>query len=184
MLRGGGLNIQIRLRYRRAAFEAAKPDAAAIEGIVKSWIGGAGLPVGVLSLTATDWDAPGLDSEAVRRRLKRRGKHYTGVPGIVKEYAAASVTLCDYDSVNAPSLPAMMETARVLRLKPKWARYDRTARGWHVIIRWNRDLTPGETVALQLLLGSDPKRERFNLGRILAGGGANSRWNLLFSRKL
>ena len=79
----------------------------------------------------------------------------------------------------------MRELSRELRLfglLPKWVRYDRTNRGWHIIIRVNRDLVPLEVVALQTVLGSDRKREAFNLARVMAGGGP--KWNILFERKL
>ncbi len=69
-------------------------------------------------------------------------------------------------------------------LKAKWTRYDRTKRGWHVLIRINRWLEPKETVALQAILGSDPAREVYNLIRAMTGKMEGGRWNFLFERKL
>ena len=71
-----------------------------------------------------------------------------------------------------------------------------TARGCHVLIvaQWSReidpsvDLTPPEIVCLQLLLGSDPRREAFNLMRAHTLGDApefwRDRWNVLYSEKI
>ena len=79
-------------------------------------------------------------------------------------------------------------------LRPNWIRYDRTARGWHIIIRVNRRLSGLECVALQAVLGSDSARETFNLARVMSrsGGSANKkrkaweakRWNILYRVKL
>jgi hypothetical protein len=62
--------------------------------------------------------------------------------------------------------------------------YERTARGWHVVIGLSISITPIETVALQAILGSDPRRESLNLMRVLYGGGSDKRWNILYKRKL
>ena len=45
-------------------------------------------------------------------------------------------------------------------------RYDRTAHGWHVVVGVNRRLSPPMIVAAQAILGSDRKREAFNLMRV------------------
>jgi len=79
-----------------------------------------------------------------------------------------------------------------------------TRRGHHVIVsaEWKAkpipasyvapkalyELTPAETVAMQLLLGSDPKREAFNLLRAHSLGDApefwRDRWNVLYAEKI
>ena len=67
-----------------------------------------------------------------------------------------------------------------------------TARGFHAIVEaaWPdfKSIEPLETVCLQLLLGSDPKRETFNLLRAHNLGDApafwQDRWNVLYSEKL
>lgn len=65
-------------------------------------------------------------------------------------------------------------------------RYDRTARGWHVVVGINRRLTPAVIVAAQAILGSDLKREAFNLMRVqqLRHMPAfwRSRFNVLYAR--
>lgn len=67
-----------------------------------------------------------------------------------------------------------------------------TARGFHAIVNANwsdaKPITPLETVCLQLLLGSDPKRETFNFLRARNLGDApafwRDRWNVLYSEKI
>ena len=53
-----------------------------------------------------------------------------------------------------------------------------------MVIKLNRSLAAIEMVALQSVLGSDPRRECLNLMRVLYGGGADRRWNILYSSKL
>ena len=99
-----------------------------------------------------------------------------------------SLLLCDYDE---PSKPPCFESLRKIFnvlpwLRPLWVRYDRTRHGWHVVIQLPRAIHPAATVALQAILGSDPRRETLNLMRALAepkGLGA-SHWNILFREKL
>ena len=67
-----------------------------------------------------------------------------------------------------------------------------TKNGFHAVVNaeWPdmKELTPAETVCLQLLLGSDPKREAFNLLRAHTLGDApafwQDRWNVLYYEKL
>ena len=65
-------------------------------------------------------------------------------------------------------------------------RYDRTARGWHVVVGVRRRLSPAIVVAAQAILGSDPKREAFNLMRVQQlrhlPAFWRSRFNVLYSR--
>lgn len=105
--------------------------------------------------------------------------------GIVKLRGDRSTVLCDFDSPRAPRLPTIarvLAQVGVLRFA-RFARYDRTERGWHLVIRFAREFTSGELVALQLALGSDRKRERYNLRRVICGA-APAKWNLLFTAKL
>lgn len=108
--------------------------------------------------------------------------------GLVEEVVSPKRTLCDYDVPKAPPLTMLWAVARIVNLKPECIRYDRTARGWHVVIDWDRELSPAETVALQAVLGSDIRREALNLSRILSPGAKTKRgaerWNLLFKGKL
>lgn len=118
----------------------------------------------------------------LRRALKSR-KAYIGEAGIVKQYAQPDMTMCDYDSPWRPPIHVIARVAQMLRVKPIWMREDKTRRGWHMLILWNRTFTPIEIVALQCVLGSDRQREAYNLARVFSGV-KSERWNLLFERKL
>lgn len=98
--------------------------------------------------------------------------------------------LLDFDR---PSLPRNFD-ALLHHCVERWmltveaVSYARSRRGWHVAIYVRERLCPGEIVAMQALLGSDPARERLNLGRARRLQGApefwRRRWNVLYSRKL
>jgi hypothetical protein len=64
-------------------------------------------------------------------------------------------------------------------------RYDKTRRGWHVLIFVRRKLAPRTVVALQAILGSDYRRETFNLLRVLSLAKRpmfwRERWNVLYN---
>lgn len=64
-------------------------------------------------------------------------------------------------------------------------RYDRTRRGWHVIVTVRKRIPPPLIVAAQAILGSDPHRESFNLMRVQQLRRVptfwRTRWNVLFS---
>lgn len=61
-------------------------------------------------------------------------------------------------------------------------RYDKTRRGWHVTVAINKKISPALIVAAQACLGSDLKREAFNLMRVqqLPRGYFRARWNVLY----
>lgn len=103
--------------------------------------------------------------------------------GLIKVRGDRWTALIDIDQERPPQLARLWRVLGRVELRPRYIRYDRTARGWHVLIGLPRRLTSGELVALQVLLGSDPKRERFNLYRVLSGARPRD-WNLLFSEKL
>jgi hypothetical protein len=85
----------------------------------------------------------------------------------------------------APHYRSMCVSFRIIgTVKPKWINYSRTRRGWHVEIGLNKRIGPLEIVALQAVLGSDPRRECLNLMRVMNGGAVDRRWNILYSRKL
>jgi hypothetical protein len=79
--------------------------------------------------------------------------------------------------------------------RERWADFRvkrrRTARGWHVVVYYPAELVayvpPLQIVALQALLGSDWKREGFNLVRVLnlkdAPEAWQTRWNVLYTQK-
>ncbi len=101
-----------------------------------------------------------------------------------------AVLRLDYDR---PRLPARcfaqaMSALRWLRLRPVVVVYDRTERGWHVKVALTRRCAPLVVVALQAVLGSDPRREVFNLLRARAlprvPAEFRNRYSVLFGRKL
>lgn len=111
--------------------------------------------------------------------------------GILKEVGRNDTIYIDVDFKTLPSMREVWRIIRFVGLQPKWVRYDRTRRGWHIVIRQLRkDLSSSEIVALQIMLGSDRGRELFNLARVIANRreGA-SRWqrkrsNILFLTKV
>lgn len=119
----------------------------------------------------------------LRKALKAR-ECFIGEAGIVKQYADPFLTMCDYDKPSwRPSIGRISRLAQMLQMKPEFIREDRTRRGWHLLIVWNRRLSPLEQVAIQCVLGSDLQREAYNLARAMSGK-ESPRWNLLFERKL
>jgi hypothetical protein len=108
-----------------------------------------------------------------------------GTMGRVKEYARKDTTFVDIDTPRCPTLNRVRRVSRRLNIRPVFVRYDRTAKGWHIVTRWNRNFSNLELVALQAVLGSDWKREVFNLARVLSGKAERTnRWNILFERKI
>jgi hypothetical protein len=164
---------QIRYRFKK------QPTREDIEAARAAFIAGKPLPAGV-SVEPITWTKGG---RSVTELLRERAG-FCGVPGLVKIYGAPDLTLCDFDSEWRPPIYVIARIARMLRIRPLWIREDRTARGWHVIIRWNRRFKPVEIVALQCVLGSDRQREAYNLARVFSGKARNQRWNLLFERKV
>lgn len=107
-----------------------------------------------------------------------------GRMGRVKRYANPSETLCDIDSARAPGLGRVFRLARVLGVSVAWIRLDKSHSGrWHLIVRWRARFSKLELIAMQAILGSDPKREMFNLYRVRSGVRSR-RWNFLFESKL
>lgn len=172
-----GFTVIYQLRY---AFES-RPTMADVEAARDRWIKRRKQPPGV-EVSAVAWNMEN-DAEGTRRAIKAGG--YLGNAGVVKFYGAPDLTLCDYDKPDRP--PTWYHIARVARMinaSPLWMRLDRTKNGWHMVICWNRDFKAIETVALQAALGSDVKREAYNLGRVMSGKAKDWKWNVLFLYKL
>ncbi len=104
--------------------------------------------------------------------------------GTVKMRGAADLLMLDVDSLKPRSLTWLQWVFRRLNIGVHWIRYDRTAKGWHVIIRCRERFKALEIVALQAILGSDWRRETFNLARVRSGKLRGGQWNILFERKL
>ena len=114
--------------------------------------------------------------------LGRNGARLMKPWGEIKARGTSRLLLCDYDTARPPSLARVWRLLGRINVRAHWIAYDRTARGWHLRIQLRRALTSGEIVAAQALLGSDPKRERYNLFRVICGARPRD-WNLLFERK-
>lgn len=75
----------------------------------------------------------------------------------------------------------------MLRWPVLWMSYYRTQRGWHLEIALSRTVHPWRLIAAQAILGSDYRRETFNLRRTgnwrRLSRRARDRWNVLFRRK-
>lgn len=91
----------------------------------------------------------------------------------------------DYDFCGKRLLKVIRDRAFVFRfLKINIYRVEvyKTAHGWHVYYTTRRKFPDIEIAFIQLLLGSDYKREMFNFQRITKKFNI-SRWNTLFKRK-
>lgn len=113
-------------------------------------------------------------------------------------YSRANYAYVDFDfqrpDRKSPKLRPIYTVLRMVGLlpSPEGVCYERTRRGWHVIIPLREKLQPAELVALQLVLGDDTRRGCLNLMRAVAmrkrcyGVTAHwrRRWNILFSGKL
>lgn len=94
--------------------------------------------------------------------------------------------LLDFDLPERPDYFHIWSTLRLLDLVPLWVREDRTNKGVHVVLALRRAFKPVESLCLQAVLGSDPRREALNLYRVLRTpvGMGFRRWNVLYSYKL
>lgn len=75
--------------------------------------------------------------------------------------------------------------ARVWRWSLVAVRIDKTRNGWHVVVGVAESVEPALVVAAQSILGSDYKREAFNLMRVQSLPHVSpfwrERWNVLYS---
>jgi hypothetical protein len=108
--------------------------------------------------------------------------------GIVKELHSNFKILCDFDSSAIPA-PCLYSLVHTLGLTVEWFRYDRTKRGWHLIIKVKEFLTDAEIIACSLILGSDIDRARLDLTRAISirlhpSKFWHKRVSILFDRKI
>lgn len=108
--------------------------------------------------------------------------------GVIEELHEPDKIMCDFDS-KVPPTPPLHSLAHTLGLCVLWHRWDRTRRGWHLVIKIMQKLTPAETIACQAILGSDRARERLNLARAISirlhpSKFWEKRINILYSRKI
>lgn len=105
----------------------------------------------------------------------------------MKEFSDPRMIFCDFDTPRCPSMWEINRVFHILDIRPRYVRFDRTRRGWHIIIELPKPLEKAATVALQAILGSDPRRETLNLMRALSirwDAFNERRWNVLFREKL
>jgi hypothetical protein len=171
--------IQLHFRIKRGLPEPTKRD---LETVSRRWLDTGEVPYGY-HIGATEWGQP----HATRDDIKRVTRFGNLCPGKVSHFHKSNVSLCDFDAPSRPSLMRVWEVARTLGIEPIAIELKRSSsgKGWHMIVTWNRDFSHTGTVYLQYLLGSDPKRESFNLQRVLSGGTeGRDDWNILFERKV
>jgi hypothetical protein len=92
----------------------------------------------------------------------------------------------DYDGALPFNIAARIIARCALWRWPLAAvRFDRTAHGWHVLVDVRGRIAPPYIVAAQAILGSDAKREAFNLMRVRQlrqlPAFWRSRWNVLYT---
>lgn len=97
---------------------------------------------------------------------------YLDIDGSVPKNLIERVTMC----------------CRLWRWPIEAVRFDRTRRGWHVVVGINKRVAATSMVAAQAILGSDPMREAFNLARVRRvpviwshGKRLITPWNVLYS---
>ncbi len=172
---------QYQLRFRGSG---PIPSQRMLERWGRYWIFYGRQPAGV-RIDAIDWTRPHTSPERTRLRLRDAGYVYFGCPGVVKAYWSPQWVMVDYDQPAPPELARFWDLAHLIQWRLEYVRYDRTVRGWHVIVEWEKRVRPIESIAMAALWGGDPIRESFNLARILGPDrGHNPRWNLLFEYKV
>src|SRR5271157_2577218 len=81
----------------------------------------------------------------------------------------------DFDRKTCPTV------SRFNQLRPRAVSFCRSSnKGWHVVVYLRRRIPLWRVFALQLIKGSDPKREAFNFRRLIHQDPAN----ILFKRKI
>jgi hypothetical protein len=127
------------------------------------------------------------------KRWRAFGRSATGLGtpgkfGVIEEYHESDKLLCDFDTERIPG-PPLQSLAHTLGLQILWQRWDRTQRGWHLVVKVKQKLTLTEVICCQTLLGSDRARERLNLARAISLRLHPSKFwevraNILFRRKI
>jgi hypothetical protein len=89
-----------------------------------------------------------------------------------------SILTIDIDKRSGLSFYRLAGRLRAFRneLRPRNIAYSRTNKGWHIEIETRKKLKIPERIAIQCILGSDPKREALNMYRWLCVKG---RWGKL-----
>lgn len=122
--------------------------------------------------------------EACKRMESWRGNCR---PGIVEHYATDYMTLHDYDNpVKPPAIGEILYIAGILGAEVRTLEFSPSRRGTHLAITWNVKWSPLQTIAVQAILSSDPRREAHNMRRLLDGWNTSKDrgWNILFRSKV
>jgi len=93
-----------------------------------------------------------------------------------------SVIKLDYDKKVRWGKERFLQAVDILRLNVRNLRVFETSKGLHVSFETKRQFSDCEAVAIQAILGSDWKREAYNMIRC-RNGGSLGRHNVLFSKK-
>ena len=113
--------------------------------------------------------------------------------GKLEEKLDPKKLLIDVDRVRrggGSKLGPIFSAFHICGLRAKWIRFDRTKKGWHIVVFLDMALTPAETIALEVVCGSDRRRANLDLMRVLAmrKHGASKFWqarsHILYSGKL
>lgn len=92
----------------------------------------------------------------------------------------------DVDRPRPPKaiLQRITQCCRLWRWPVEAVRFDRTRRGWHVVVAVAGDMDPALMVAAQAIMGSDLNREMFNVMRVQQLHAMpnfwRTRWNVLY----
>lgn len=105
----------------------------------------------------------------------------------------ADVVMLDFDEfvrdpVDDESIALVLNMLGLKLVSKITQKESDSGRGQHVYFQIKPAIPASAMVAVQAILGSDPKRETFNLMRALCLDGApdfwRERWNVLYSKKL
>ena len=105
-------------------------------------------------------------------------------------YSTARQAFVDIDDSQCPTMRSVFAVLHVIGLRSDCVCFERTKRGWHVIVYLRTMLEAGEIIALQAILGSDNRREALNLRRAISMRRLGverfweRRWNILYRGKL
>lgn len=166
----------------RYEFRGLKPTRELVRGALRQFVRSGTTPANI-TIQPVCWS--GHEPVRIRECIRSAGASTSDCPGVVRYYARPELVLMDFDNQEPVTIPEIREVMVRLGLKILAIEYQKTRRGWHVVLLLEQKLKPAETVALQAILGSDRQREAFNLARVLGGKADESfRWNLLFDYKL
>ena len=130
----------------------------------------------------------------MRRSLKQGGLRFEKFGELDKSLHSLpwqSTAFMDYDSSeDVPTVPKVYAVARIINLHPLAVCYQRTRRGWHIIVSFSETFSDVELIAIQGILEDDPMRGALNFMRYWNSKGKvvpefwKKRSNILYKRKV